>query len=330
MKKKRSRRLLKALAVLLALVVVYLGVYVGYGPLRYRAFYDAAQKLDPYCGVTDGFVPQGMTQYETSGVYLVSGFMSKKLPSRLYVYPPGEDPRCIYLQLPDGSDYEGHAGGVTAVGGYVYISNAHKLFVLKTADVLAAKDGDTLAFQSFVEVPCNASFCSCDGQFLYVGEYHSKDYETDAAHALTFGGEAFAALVFAYPVAPDGALTPDAAPTRVFATPDKVQGFAVDGDRAYLSRSAAFYPSSVEVYTVGGAADTAFSYAGKELPCYVLGKARLVHTMPAPHMSEDVEIRGGKLLLGFESCAKQSFYGLLPATLRHFVALDVQGDRGLD
>ncbi len=328
--KKRPKRLLKALAVLLALAVVYLGVCAAYGPLRYRAFFDKARTLEAYRGAADGFIPQGMTQDEKSGAYLVSGFMSKDKPSRLYVYPPGEDPRCVYLRLPDGSDYEGHAGGVTAVGDYVYVSNAHKLFVLKTADVLAAKDGDTLAFQSFVEVPCNASFCSSDGQHIYVGEYHSKDYETDATHALSFDNEDFAALVFAFPVATDGALSPDAVPTCVFATPDKVQGFAADRERAYLSRSAAFCPSSVEVYDVGGAADTAFSYAGKELPCYVLGKARLVHTLPAPHMSEDVELRGRELLLGFESCARQSWGGLLPATMRHFVALDTQGPRGLD
>ena len=328
--KKRSRRLLKALAVLLALTVVYAGVCAAYGPLRYRAFFDAARMLEVYRGAADGFVPQGMTQDETSGAYLVSGFMSKKLPSRLYVYPPGEDPRCIYLRLPDGADYEGHAGGVTAVGDYVYISNAHKLFVLKTADVLAAKDGDTLAFRSFVEVPCNASFCSSDGQHVYVGEYHAKGYETDAAHALSFEDEDFAALVFAYPVSPDGSLAADAAPDRVFATPDKVQGFAADGERVFLSRSGAFYPSSVEVYSACGAADTVFSYAGKELPCCVLGKTRLVHSLPAPHMSEDVELRGGILLLGFESCARQSWGGLLPATMRHFVALDTQGPRGLD
>ncbi|MBR6314400.1 MAG: hypothetical protein IKR49_07165 [Clostridia bacterium] len=314
----------KAIAILLTLIVVYLGVFAVYGPLRYRTFYGAAQQLASYRGIMDGFVPQGMTQYETSGVYLVSGFMSKSKPSRLYVYPPGEAPRCICLQKPDGSDYEGHAGGVTAVGGYVYISNAHKLFVLKTADVLAAKDGDTLAFISFIEVPCNASFCSSDGQYLYVGEYHADGYETDVTHALTFGDESFAALVFAYPVAPDGALEPDAVPVRVFATPDKVQGVAVDGDKVYLSRSGAFYPSSLETYTLDGAADTVFSYDGNDLPCCVLGEARLVRAVPMPHMSEDVEIRGGRLLLGFESCALQSFAGLVPGTLRRFASLDLQ------
>ena len=313
----------KAIAILLALILVYCGVFAVYGPLRYRAFYGAAQQLESYRGILDGFVPQGMTQYETSGVYLVSGFMQGDKPSRLYVYPPGEDPRCIYLQKPDGSDYEGHAGGVTAVGGFVYISNAHKLFVLKTADVLAAKDGDTLTFTSFIEVPCNASFCSSDGQLLYVGEYHADGYETDAAHALTFGEEAFAALAFAYPVASDGAIDPDAAPVCAFATPDKVQGIAVDGDKLYLSRSGAFYPSSLETYAIEGAADTVFSCEEGDIPCYVLGEARLLRAVPMPHMSEDMEIRGGSLLLGFESCALQSFAGLLPGTLRRFVALDL-------
>ena len=50
--------------------------------------------------------------------------------------------------------------------------------------------------------------------------------------------------VFAYPVAPDGALASDAVPDHVFATPDKVQGFAADRGRVFLSRSGAFAPSS--------------------------------------------------------------------------------------
>ena len=323
MKEKRgNRRMMKGLAILLVLVLVYLGVCFCYGPLRYRAFYAAAEQVGTYCGLKEGFVPQGMTQDEASGAYLVCGYMDRSKPSRLYVFAPDGDATCVLLQNVDGSPYEGHAGGMTAAGNYVYISNAHKLFCLNKADVLAAQDGDTLAFRAAVDVPCNASFCSSDGRFVYVGEYHAKGYETDPAHALDFDGEAFAAMVFAYPISADGALEADPVPARVFVTPDAVQGFAADGDRVFLSRSAGFHPSSVESYTVAGAPDGSYSLDGNDLPYYVLGKARLTGAVAAPHMSEDLDVRGGALLVGFEAGARKFWLGLLPASLHGFFAMD--------
>ena len=323
MKKNHGgRRVLKAVSVLLALTLLYLGVCICYGPLRYRVFYDAAERIGTYRGLEEGFVPQGMTQEEESGAYLVCGYMDRDKPSRIYVYLPDGSVTEIYLQHTDGSSYEGHAGGMTVAGDYVYISNAHKLFLLNKADVLAAKDGDTLPFRAAVEVPCNASFCSSDGRFVYVGEYHAKGYETDPTHALNFGGEAFAAMVFAYPVSADGALEKNPIPTQAFVIPDTVQGFAADGTRVFLSQSSAFHPSSVESYSIDGAPDGSYTYEGNDLPYYVLGKARLTGAVPAPHMSEDLEFRGGALLIGFEAGARKAGLGLLPASLKYFAAMD--------
>lgn len=321
MKAKHSRRrLLKAGSVLLVLVLLYLGVCAALGPLRYRAFYESAEPLGAYRGLNEGFVPQGITQDEASGACFVCGYMDRAKPSRLYVYMPDGSVKRILLQNTDGTAYEGHAGGMTVVGDRVYISNAHKLFLLNKADVLAANDGDILAFRAAVPVPCNASFCSGDGQYVYVGEYHAKGYETDETHAMEFGGESFAAMVFAYPVLSDGSLADGAAPTRVFVVPDAVQGFAADGNNVYLSRSAGFSPSAIEAYTVDGATDGSYSHAGKSLPLYVLGKARLAGVVPAPRMSEDLEIRNGRLLVGFESGARKFGCGLLPVSMKRFVA----------
>lgn len=323
MKKNRGKhRGRKLVSVLLVLVLLYLGVCLCYGPLRYRAFYAAAERIGTYRGLNEGFVPQGMTRDDESGAYLVCGYMDRSKPSRIFVFSPDGEGTCVLLQNVDGTPYEGHAGGMTAAGDYVYISNAHKLFVLNKADVQAAQDGDTLAFRAAVDVPCNASFCSSDGRYVYVGEYHAKGYETDPAHAMAFDGDAFAAMVFAYPIAADGVLEPYPVPEKVFVTPDAVQGFAADGDRVFLSRSAGFHASSVESYTVAGAPDGSYSQDGNDLPYYVLGKARLTGAVAAPHMSEDLDVRGGALLVGFEAGARKFWLGLVPASLHGFFAMD--------
>ena len=324
--KPKKPRLLRVLCVILILAAGYLTVCLGYGPLRYRTFFDDAERLHAYSGLTAGFVPQGMTQEEATGSYLVCGYMDRAQPSRIYVYTPDGNVKCILLQNMDGSSYEGHAGGMTVAGDYVYISNAHKLFLLNKADVLAASEEETLTFRGAIEVPCNASFCSSDGQFLYVGEYHARGYETDATHALTFGDESFAAFVFAYPLSADGSIEKDAVPAYVYVVPDAVQGFAKNGSRIYLSRSSGFLPSSIETYAADGAPDGHYSYAGKDLPYYVLGKARLVRAVSAPHMSEDLEIRNDSLLIGFEAGARKAGFGLLPASPRYFVSFRLHTD----
>lgn len=317
--KKRGKRIV---CVLLALLLLCSAVRFGYGPLRYRTFFEAAKRIGTYRDLEEGFVPQGMTQDEASGAYFVCGYMDRDKPSRLYVFAPDGDVTRILLQHADGSPYEGHAGGMTVIGDYVYISNAHKLFALNKADVLGANDGDTLVFRFAVPVPCNASFCSCDGQFVYVGEYHARGYDTDETHAVEFDGASFAAMVFAYPVSADGALKEDAAPSHVYVIPDAVQGFAMENDRAFLSRSAGFRPSSLESYTIAGAPDGSYLFEGKELPYYVLGHARLLGALPAPHMTEDLEKRGGRLLVGFEAGARKFGFGLLPAAQNGFFAID--------
>ena len=321
--RKKHRRALKiAVSVLLAALALYLGFYLFYGPLRYRAFYREMTEVAAYRDTGEGFVPQGVSVLPGDGRVLVCGYMPKDKSSRIYVFEGDGKYKRLFLETTQGEVYTGHAGGLSVAGDYLYISNAHKLFTLKSKDVLEAKDGATLRFEAALPVPCNSSFCSNDGTYLYVGEYHADGYDTDESHRVEHGGETFEALVFAYPLAPDGKLTEKSAPICAFAVPDEVQGFAVKGKTAVLSRSRGFSPSSLETYDAGGVFDGTLEIDGRKLPLYVLGQARRTGALPAPHMSEDLEFDGGRLLVGFEAGARKFGVGLLPGSVKSVVALD--------
>ncbi len=171
------------------------------GAAVYPSFYSNARKLYVIPDLDEGFIPQGISYASDAGVYLCCGYMESGGQSRLYVIGSDGAAKMIKLRKADGSEYVGHAGGVTAAGDKVLISNASKLFILELDDVLAVRDGDELSFTGSIDVPCNASFCSCRDDTVYVGEFHADGYDTDPGHeTLLPDGTRYYAMVFAYAI----------------------------------------------------------------------------------------------------------------------------------
>ncbi|MGN1190517.1 MAG: hypothetical protein ACI4SL_09010, partial [Candidatus Ornithospirochaeta sp.] len=167
----------------LALLLVYILLLFILGPILHPEFYRVSERIEGIPGLTGDFVPQGVTITD-DGTLLICGYSSSAdNPSRIYHIKDGKK-SVMYLENEDGTPYKGHAGGITATGDYVYISNANKIFILSSSSVLSATDGDTLSFLDHFSVPCRSSFCSSDGSYLYVGEYHAKGYETDDSHII--------------------------------------------------------------------------------------------------------------------------------------------------
>ena len=296
-------------------ILVWLSSFAGLG-IRQRA--ELLFHFPDYCkaraavaalpGLDDGFVPQGVTYLTQEDVYLLCGYMDDETASRLYVLKNGAYTG-LSLHHPDGSAYTGHAGGITSAGDYVYISNNKRLYVLDKQTVLGAKDGDAASFLGNVGVPCRASFCSSDGERVYVGEYHKEEnYPTDPSHELTApDGSVYQALAFGYTVSPDApfGLLSDT-PAVAFSMYDEIQGFALlpDGTAA-LSCSDSSTSSGLHFYDCSGERDGFFSLDGAQIPLYYLTDARKVDKIKIPRMSEDIEYRDGDILIIFESGARR-------------------------
>ncbi|MBR7077323.1 MAG: hypothetical protein IKI41_01100 [Clostridia bacterium] len=333
-KNKGGKILLTVILVILAVAAVYSFFCLAAGRLFYPDFYKSATRVAKIPSMTKGFIPQGCTAFEGDTNSVVCGYMQGKGSSRLYVFDEKGRSREVILEREDGSEYGGHAGGITASGNYLYISNASKLFVLDRNEVMNARDGDTVAFKGHVEVPCRASFCSSDGKYVYVGDFHADGYETEEDHTVkTSDGGEYHALVFAYELDNDGTgtfgLKDPEHPALVYSVCDKVQGFAVTaGGSAILSCSFSLKPSELRIYNVAGENDSEFTYNGSKIPMKILDSKRFVKTVKAPHMSEDVDFRGGKLLVCFEGGAKKYGGGIIPFSLFDVFALDLESLKG--
>ena len=297
-------------------VLVWFSSVFGLGGLRqkaelyfhYPAYANARTELEALPDLEEGFVPQGITYLTEEDVYLLCGYMDDGAASRLYVLRDGTFARLTLLQQ-NGSEYTGHAGGITAAGDFVYVSNNKRLYVLDKQAVLSANGGDAVPFIGSVGVPCRASFCSCDGARVYVGEYHKDDgYETDASHELTApDGTVYKALVFGYTVSPEGpfGLAADV-PAAAFSTCDAVQGFAfLPEGTAVLSCSYGSADSELLFYDCAGEQDGYFSLNGAQIPLYYLTAGRQTAKLKMPSRSEDVECRGGDIVIIFETGARK-------------------------
>ncbi|MBR6050195.1 MAG: hypothetical protein IKP68_03205 [Clostridia bacterium] len=317
-KRRAEKRALTALLIIAAILLLYVGFCFISNHVLHGEFMKNTEKLGKIPDLLGGFTPQGMTAVEGTDVYMICGYLSGDANSRIYRYDADGKIVKILLEYENGKAYSGHAGGFTAAGEYIYISNASKIFVLRTDDVLNAKSGDTVRFIGRFEVPCRASFCSSDGTTLYVGEFHADGYDTEADHKILTANGTYEAMVFGYTLSDSGELgvLDTKTPHVAYSVCDKVQGFAViGGETAALSCSHGLNASELKTYDVTGEADATFKIGEHDVPLYLLDKNREKTVIGMPHMSEDIEYRNGALYIVFESAVRKYGAGVLPCSL---------------
>ena len=307
--------------VILAGVILLYALFCLIAPrFVYPGFYRYAEKVSVIPDLWAGFIPQGVTT-ASDGTTLICGYMPGDEASRICRL--GKTPVRILLERENGEVYDGHAGGMTASGRFVYISNASKIFVLNEEDVLKAKDGDVVRFVGHFEVPCRASFCSSSEGMLYVGDFYADGYETEESHVMMTADGEHRAMVFGYPLSEEEPFGVSAVPQIAYSVCEKVQGFAVTpGGSAVLSCSYGLADAELKLYRSGGGPDGVFSRDGADLPLYILDSARALETVRIPHMSEDIEYRSGGLLVAFEAGAKKYGGGILPFSIRSVMKWD--------
>ncbi len=321
----------KPVKIILIVLAAIIGVYVLLlfsTPVFYSGFSKISEKHVSIPGLKEGFVPQGVSRMEKESLTVICGYMPGDENSRIYLIDEKTGKAClIKLKREDGSVYSGHAGGITVHGDYIYLSNNRKIFVLDRQEALNTSDGESIAFLGYFDVQCRSSFCSSDGDYLYVGEYYAEGYETDERHKVSSSDGNHNALVFAYEFG-EGTFGIKDSETPVFSlsTRDEVQGFAAGSNgHVYLSCSAALHNAHIYEYDLSRAPLSAYDFNGTFIPMYVLDKKSMIKDHILPHMSEDLEIMSdGRMLVNFEAGAKKFGRGLLPFTMSSVMAMDVK------
>lgn len=309
MKKKILKILVIAVASLLALILLaYAGLWIARA-ITYRVYLADKEVACKIPALNDGFVAQGISYVDGDGGYIHSGYWGDEISIS---YIKDKDVR-IFKPLDEaGAVAQGHGGGITVHGEFVYVADDESLLVYSLSALLAAKDGDSLACVARIPVDNQASFCFAENGKMFVGEFFRPEvYETDKAHAYTTPeGEANRAIVSCYTILENGML--EEIPDYWISLPAQVQGFAVNEDGVIaVSRSWGVSSSLIEFYD--GILETGLTahYANKEVPIYYIGSANLIQSMKAPAFSEDLDIVDGRLVISYESACNKYIVGKL-------------------
>lgn len=327
---KKKDRLWTVLAIvsgfLACLVLIYCIVDLC-TPLFFREFYRDAEKSVKIPGLSEDFVPQGFAYSESLSAYLVCGYMANSEQSRIYVVDGDGQYKEIRLKNEDGTDYTGHAGGISCNKNDVYISNNKKIYYLSLESVKNARDLESLAFEGRFDVPCRASFTFCDDEMLWVGEFYNDGYNTDASHKIPTADGENNAFVLGYKLSDGGMYgvanleTPDIA----YSVCDKVQGMAITEDgRVVLSTSYGLANSELKIYNPENAKMLEYGYKDKVIPLGVLDSTCLEKSVTMPWGSEDIDVFNGRIVIGFEFGAKKYGGGMLPFAIENIMLYTVE------
>ena len=320
--KKPIRRILLILIILIAVVAVFLLAVRMYFRLPVADYYKASEKGFTIPGTNSGFIAQGIEYDADNQWFLVTGYMKSGENSPVYLVDreSGKYLKTILLQDDKGEAYTGHAGGLSLFPGqYLYVADGDEdcLFVYNYADILKAKDGDTLRaagrFSTKVsdEDCLHPAFTAVVGDQLIVGEfYRAGNYETPASHTVkTAAGDENKALALVYKLDNTAESGIDPTPEYAYSLPGLVQGLYMDGDTVYLSTSYGPAFSHIAAYDGKKSQQKDITVLGHTLPLYALDSSSLIAQKKIAPMSEEIVMVDGKFYVMCEAASDKYIFG---------------------
>ena len=309
---KGKKKLLIALCCVggffLALAIFLLVWFFG---ARYQQFDKLAREEFAIPGLSEGACPQGLCALpENAGGYdfAMSAYFDEGA-SKIWLIDGQDESRNLSFYVLDGKTRDdAHFGGVTCSDEYLYVASGSHVGCLALSDVFAAQDGGEIPAEYF-DAGLGVAFLQYAQNHLYVGEfYRPGNYETDASHRLqTADGQTNPALVFVYEAGEGVGGIDSSAPKAALSVREQVQGIAVFDGGVALSCSYGLPDSGIWVYenVFEGEPQGSFSQDGKEIPLYMLDETCRIGTLTAPCMSEEIEVKDGRLYILFESKANK-------------------------
>ena len=306
--KKRGGKLVTAIAVIVS-VIAALGIFLMVWSLgdRYDDFDARFRQEAAIPALDEGFIPQGLGN-GSNDVQFISGYMNDGSPSRIYVLEDGQPTGYVTITLDDGSDFDGHMGGVASNGtSRVWVASGGKMYVLSYSQVMStAEENGSVEVTSSWDAHCNASFCYYRSGYIYVGEfYRAGNYETDLEHRLTTpAGDENTAIILRF----SGTTNTPSVPVRAYSITGQIQGMAMNeaGDRIILSQSYGLTNSHILTYSLDSSTahdSDGLEIDGQDVDVYFLDSANLVADYEIPCMSEGMCSDGDRIYVLFESAS---------------------------
>ena len=300
-----------------------LGGAIGYFRLPVNAYYKASEKAFVIPDINSGYVPQGLFYDEERELFLLSGYMKDHSASPVYLTEKeGTLLKKVYLSYPDGSDYDGHGGGIAQFGDFIYLTGGADccIYVYSYSDLLSANNGDKLTcvgefslFKSDTDYIGNA-FVTVSGGKLITGEfYRDKSYPTLDSHKITTdSGDYNQALAIEYALDTAYPFAINPTPIKAYSMPDQVQGLTIYEGTVYLSTSWGLSFSHILAYDLSKLKEQgSIQLLGYDLPLYSMDSSNLIKDYKIAPMSEEMAFVDGKLYISCESASDKYIFGKL-------------------
>jgi len=317
--------ILKILLIIIIIAALVVGGFNLYFRLNSNDFYKTSEKEFIIPGLSDKFVPQGVSYDENSGYYLVSGYMSDGSASRIYtVDPETNDSSYILLKDEKGNDDLSLCSGIAIYGRYVLVtSSENALNIYRLADVTNTDLSEVKPFSTF-KVENTPSNLYINGDTLYVGElYTTGDKDAPASHHYeTNTGEEHNAILLTYDV---GEIirnlslsdAEEVLPDFAYSVTDQCQGVCVlKGGQICISTSKGLGISHIKIYEdpakTNLTSDNTYTLSNKkDIPVYYLDSESLLKEYSLPPMAEELYVSGDKVLVMNKSASNKYLFGKL-------------------
>ena len=274
---------------------------------QYDRFYESGELGIVIPGLREGLVPQGITYLPEEDQLIFCGYRSDKGNSALIAVDrkTGKICRIVHLLYENGSDYNGHAGGVCVTEDDIYISNAQHLYRISLERFRSLPAESSCAFEEEIPVPVNASFCCYAEGILWVGEFqYTGDYPTDPEHAMRSRDGMHRAWICGYRM--EGRTSFDT-PDMILSVTERIQGITTRDGIIFLSQSyGRRASSSIMRYdaVLQNDADTAVQVDGNDIPVWILDSACQSGVLLCPPMTECICTAEDRIYVLFESAAQ--------------------------
>lgn len=300
---------LGAIFALLLLIVLGLNIYMR---TNFALFYGMAEEEFPIPGTADGFVVQDLDFLDEDESWLFSGYSGDGSASPVYKRGLDGTVSRFYVELSDGSLYDGHGSGITSQGDFVFLTCEGGYLILPAQDVAQAADGERVPVLGRKDLDFSPAFLNIEEGTLYAGNfYYPEKYETPAEHWITTpDGTENPAVMYAYP-AGEGEYGFSDKAQCVFSIPAMVQGmcFTATGNMV-LSTSWGIGASHFYEYDLASTkTDGVFTADDREVPLICLDSRNLVGELEAPPMSEGIESHEGRIYMTDEAASNTYLFG---------------------
>ncbi len=308
--KKVFKIILKSVMIAVVVLLVLLGgIKVG-EKAWFAGYYAGAEKAFKIPGLDNGFIPQGLTFDSESDKYLATGY-STSGASRVYSFSKkgSEDALLTLLKNSDGSDYDGHTGGICRNGEYVFITAGDGLDVFLYDEIMAG--GEAKLVGTFL-TGVDPAFCHIEGDTLYVGSfYFPEDYETPEHERIkTPAGDGNFGIIEAYALDDSGEYGVSQEAKLAYSIRGQAQGMCFAYNKLVLSTSYGLSTSQLFAYDYTKQATAGeYEIGGKTVPLYYLDSSNLISVTKAPPMAEEIVYIDGRIVIFNESASNKYIFG---------------------